>query len=284
MMTPQEVTGATFPKAVMGGYNMASVDAFLDKLTEDYSGLYKENSALKAKMKVLVEKMEEYRKEEDSLRGALLAAQKMAKEIVTEAEGRRDAIMAEAERMEKSLTAEAEKAARARMEELRQEVAAQERRQREVAQATDRLVAGEQERLNQAKKATADFVAACQALCQSQLTMLERLPDLTPEAVVQSAAMPVQETPAPQQEQPAEEAPQEKKAEVSAEQEEPLTELSAGVEEDVMAAIASLTAEIPEEPEQTAAEETWPREDLDATRVIKLDQLQFGRNYNRGDD
>ena len=41
MLTPQEVSSKTFPKAVMGGYNMVSVDEFLDKLTEDYSSLYK---------------------------------------------------------------------------------------------------------------------------------------------------------------------------------------------------------------------------------------------------
>ena len=37
MMTPQEVANCTFAKSMMGGYNMASVDDFLDKLTEDYS-------------------------------------------------------------------------------------------------------------------------------------------------------------------------------------------------------------------------------------------------------
>ena len=56
MLTPQEVSSHAFPKAVMGGYNMASVDEFLDELTDDYTALYKENAALKAKMKVLVMK------------------------------------------------------------------------------------------------------------------------------------------------------------------------------------------------------------------------------------
>ena len=57
MLTPQEVSTRAFPKAVMGGYNMANVDEFLDELTDDYTALYKENAALKAKMKVLVEKV-----------------------------------------------------------------------------------------------------------------------------------------------------------------------------------------------------------------------------------
>ena len=72
MMTPQEVSQHAFAKASFGGYNMAMVDEFLDVLTEDYSALYKENAVLKSKMKVLVEKVEEYRSTEDAMRKACL--------------------------------------------------------------------------------------------------------------------------------------------------------------------------------------------------------------------
>ena len=54
MLTPQEVSTHSFAKASFGGYNMAMVDEFLDELTDDYTALYKENAALKAKLKVLV--------------------------------------------------------------------------------------------------------------------------------------------------------------------------------------------------------------------------------------
>ena len=37
MLTPQEVSTHAFSKAVMGGYNMAMVDEFLDELTDDYT-------------------------------------------------------------------------------------------------------------------------------------------------------------------------------------------------------------------------------------------------------
>lgn len=56
MFTPQEIQEKTFVKAVFGGYDMQTVDDFLEPLTEDYITLYKENSVLKSKMKVLVEK------------------------------------------------------------------------------------------------------------------------------------------------------------------------------------------------------------------------------------
>ena len=82
MFTPQQIEEKTFVKAVFGGYDMQSVDEFLGPLTEDYVVLYKENSVLKSKMKVLVEKLEEYRAQEDSLRKAILAAQQTADSMI----------------------------------------------------------------------------------------------------------------------------------------------------------------------------------------------------------
>ena len=89
MLTPQEVSEHAFAKASFGGYNMAMVDEFLDQLTEDYTSLYKENAVLKSKMKVLVDKVEEYRSTEEAMRKALMTAQRMADEMVAEAEAKK---------------------------------------------------------------------------------------------------------------------------------------------------------------------------------------------------
>ena len=97
MLTPHEVSERSFPKASFGGYNMAQVDEFLDVLTEDYSSLYNENAVLKSKMKVLVEKVEEYRSTEEAMRKALMAAQRMADDLVKDAEQKRSQILQDAE-------------------------------------------------------------------------------------------------------------------------------------------------------------------------------------------
>ena len=86
MLTPQEVSERAFQKASFGGYNMAQVDDFLDILTADYTSLYNENAVLKSKMKVLVDKVEEYRATEDAMRSTLLTAQRMAAKLVQEAQ------------------------------------------------------------------------------------------------------------------------------------------------------------------------------------------------------
>jgi cell division initiation protein len=97
MLTPQEISDKEFVKAVFGGYEMTGVDGFLESLAADYSALYKENAILKSKLKVLVEKVEEYRSTEDSMRMALLTAQKMGDDIVTDANRKSSDILKRAE-------------------------------------------------------------------------------------------------------------------------------------------------------------------------------------------
>lgn len=85
MLTPQEIQETKFEKAVFGGYDMAQIDKFLDELLVDYSLLYKENAALKGKMRVLVDKIDEYRAVDEEMRKALYTAQVTAKEIIDKA-------------------------------------------------------------------------------------------------------------------------------------------------------------------------------------------------------
>ena len=147
MLTPQEVSTHSFSKASFGGYNMALVDEFLDELTDDYTALYKENAALKAKLKVLVEKVEEYRATEDSMRATLLTAQRMADSIVKEAEQKRDQMMTQAEID-----------AKMKITRLKNETAANE------------------ERLRQSQAELEKFSAAIRAVCDKEIQLLAELP------------------------------------------------------------------------------------------------------------
>ena len=165
MFTPQEVSEKVFPKASFGGggYNMASVDEFLDALTEDYSTLFKENVTLKAKLKVLAEKVEEYRSTEDAMRQTLLTAQKMAAKLVQEAQTEKDNMLAEA----------------------RAETA------QEVARLADETKAAEQ-KLAMAQEKLADFIRRSDELCKAQSAFLQSLPELdfVPEQPESPAAEP----------------------------------------------------------------------------------------------
>lgn len=98
MITAQDIREKTFDKAKFGGYDMASVDDFLEELAEDITAAQKENAVLKSKMKILVDKIEEYRANEEALNMAVLSAQKLAVQIESEARERARATLAEAER------------------------------------------------------------------------------------------------------------------------------------------------------------------------------------------
>jgi cell division initiation protein len=96
MFTPQQIEQISFNRATFGGYDMQSVDEFLEPLTEDYITLYKENSLLKSKMKVLVSKLEEYRSNEDSMKDAIVNAQKTCDLMVKDAEAKCTQMLIEA--------------------------------------------------------------------------------------------------------------------------------------------------------------------------------------------
>lgn len=97
MLTPQEIQEQKFEKAVFGGYDMAQIDKFLDVVLNDYTSLYKENTALKAKMRVLVDKIEEYRTVDEELRKTLYNAQIAAKDTVSRAQTEAERILRDAQ-------------------------------------------------------------------------------------------------------------------------------------------------------------------------------------------
>ena len=155
MVTPQQLDEMVFPKAVFGGYDMQSVDELLMPLAEDYKTLYKENAVLKSKLRVLVEKLEEYRKQEATMQNAMVAAQQTADRVVQDAERKAAALMNEAE---KNAQHTAVMAARTQEIDL------------------------ETERLNKAKEAASSFIAAMEQDIQHHTELLNKLKmmDLTP--------------------------------------------------------------------------------------------------------
>ncbi len=253
MFTPQEVSEKSFQKASFGGYSMAGVDEFLDALTEDYSTLYKENATLKAKLKVLAEKVEEYRATEEAMRSTLLTAQRMAAQMVQDAQTEKEKVLSEA-----------------------RETAAKQMGsiERETEQTKKKLAAAQAE--------LAGFVQRSRDLCAAQIAFLEKLPEMEMDAAPQAEAMtqdtvriekqevlrglaaeevsPAAEKPAA--EKPAAQAPAADPAPVEAPAAEVASaEKSAGAKEEAAAPVSD------ERPFSTDFH-------------LNLDELKFGRNYS----
>lgn len=145
MVTAQDIQEKVFERAGKG-YNMAQVDEFLEELANDFTTLAKENTALKSKMKVLVQKVDEYRQTEDSMRLALLSAQKLSSQIESEARERADTVLADAQSYADRLT-------------------------RQVSDG----MANEEAKLEEAKKATNRFFDHMRAVCQKQIEFYDKL-------------------------------------------------------------------------------------------------------------
>ena len=161
MYTPQEVSEKTFPKStgLTSGYNMTAVDEFLDGLTEDYTALYKDNTTLKAKLKMLAEKVEEYRATEDAMRSTLLAAQKMAAQMVADAQAEKEKTIADAQAQAEQILADARGEADVQARQLQQEIR------------------DSWEKLATAQSETEDFIQRSRDLCAQQLAFLDSLPE-----------------------------------------------------------------------------------------------------------
>ena len=131
MITAQDIREKTFEKSRIGGYDMAAVDDFLEVLADDITASQKENAVLKSKMKVLVDKIEEYRANEEALHMAVLSAQKLAVQIENEARARAAAMIEDAEKQVKARTGNIEA-----------EVEKQEKRLAEATAASEKFFEG----------------------------------------------------------------------------------------------------------------------------------------------
>ena len=146
MITAQDIREKTFEKSKFGGYDMAQVDEFLEQLADDITNSQKEVTVLKGKMKVLVDKIEEYRSNESALNKSILSAQKLAQDI--ESEAREDAA---------KLLADAEKKAD------------------ETIGSISERKEFEEKRLAAAQAATAKFLDGMRAMCNAQLRNLDSI-------------------------------------------------------------------------------------------------------------
>lgn len=145
-MTVQEIQEIGFEKAVFGGYDMKSVDTFLERVAEEFTAMQKENASLKAKMKVLVDKIEEYRGVEDGMRRTLMSAQSIAQDTIDKAKKEAEDIVAAAKTETES-----------KVQDTRSEIELEARK------------------LEAARKSTVEFVARVSAAYQAQAKALVEL-------------------------------------------------------------------------------------------------------------
>lgn len=94
-MVPAEIQSKRFDKG-MSGYRVEEVNAYLTEVANYLEDVLDEKAELEQKLLLLAEKVEEYREDEDSLRAALIGAQKLGDSVVREAKRKAEVILADA--------------------------------------------------------------------------------------------------------------------------------------------------------------------------------------------
>ncbi len=224
MFTPQQIDQISFNRATFGGYDMQAVDEFLEPLTEDYITLYKENALLKSKMKVLVTKLEEYRNNEASMKDAIVNAQKTCDMMVKEAEAKCTQMLSDAN------------------------AAAIEN-----AKNADALIAAENERVEEARKAAATKIGDLQEQIRSCIEILDRIKNANQPAAKANGAFDFD------------------RSEAVSEQEQKTNAVASEIAANLEALVGTTEDTSPK------AEPKHPTED---TTTSKFANLQFGRNYD----
>ena len=279
MFTPQEVSEKTFPKSssFSSGYDLAAVDEFLDTLTEDYTALYKENAALKAKLEQLQGQIEQAQSHLEYERAAKLkysdlpALEKQLQEaeaasMTDEAKEKSEKLLAEARSQREQILEEAQNAAAVANRDFQQKTEAA------------------RQKLSVAEEAMKDYVAQSLALCRTQMQFLEQLPhsDLpaqesaeAQETVPAAQAAPTQETAPAQEAVPAQETvPAEEAAQADEPRDDaPTQDTVRIIGKDILSAYEKQQAP---EPDHTLHPDT----DFVSEFKLDLDELKFGRNYD----
>ena len=109
MIRPEQIANAKFTPVSAGTYSAEEVDAFLATVAEAYAAMQNQNSSLIKKISILAEKVEEYRKNEDAIKNALLDAHKLAESVNKEASEKANAVLTDAQAKAKEISDNASK-------------------------------------------------------------------------------------------------------------------------------------------------------------------------------
>lgn len=225
MFTPQQIDQISFSDVRFGGYDKRAVDEVLEPLTEDYVTLYKENALLKSKMRVLVGKLEEYRKNEASMKDAIVNAQKTCDMMVKEAEAKCTKMLSDAN------------AAAA-----------------ENAKNADVLIAAENQRVEDAKRAAAAKIEEIQEQLRVCVQALDRIKSANRPVAAPAAAAPAFDY--------------------------ERSDSSAAVNTEAVANEISMSLEALVGTAEEPAPKAEPKHPTSETTTGKFANLQFGRNYD----
>lgn len=284
MLTPDKIKEKTFQTTGRGSYRADDVDSFLNEVSASYEQMFRENGDLIKKISILAKKVEEYRADEESLKLALLNAQKLADKIVAEAketaEKENADVTAQTEKLRADAAAEAEElSAKAKREadaiiesakaEAEKIVAEANRQSNEILGNINRKVTHESLVYEMIQKEASEFKGRLVSMYKEHINLINKLPEIVDEQLDNGETEPteaVEETP----EAVEETAPVEEIAAEPVVEEITVEEPEEAVEESASPVYDETEEEVEEEFEvESVVEEEPETEPQDAEPVVK---------------
>ncbi len=245
LLTADRIRHITFTPGRGNTYRDTDVDDFVDQCADTVQALTARIDELNQKMEVLADKLVEYRNEEDSIRSALLSAQRLGDSIVREAKQKAELMLDDAR-------IKADK----------------------IKENARREIGDEELELKRVQKEVSDFKAKLLDMYRQHLSLIDLLPEVKEEDVP-AAAEPVAEEPASADVAPAAEVPQQPTAEPVPAAEESAAAAESG--EEPMSEEVSLVDSLWKPDDAFTPEEESELED--ETPVSRFGELKFGKDY-----
>lgn len=185
-MNPQEISNRRFSKSA-AGYKPDEVEEYLRDVAIAYAKEIKEREEQETKIKVLVDKINEYRNDEDAIRDALLVAQKQGNRIIAEAKAEAERIVAEGQAKRDSLLADiqndCETLKRTEIEKVANAIRAENEKLAAVEAASKTQREMQTDKLNHLKKEVTEFKKKLILILEEQTKLAVSLPELTDEQI-----------------------------------------------------------------------------------------------------
>ena len=215
-MNPQDISNKKFEKSTFG-YKPEEVDEYLRDVAIAYAKAVKEKEENELKIVKLVEKINEYRNDEDAIRDALLIAQKQGNRIISDAKAEAESIVAEAQTKRDSLLADIQNDCdtlkRTEIEKVANAIRAENDKLAAVEAASKTQRELQTDKLNALKKEVTDFKRKLIVMLDEQIKLAVALPELSDEQIekiMSTEPEPKEEAPAPVEEKKPEPVAEEK--------------------------------------------------------------------------
>ena len=165
MITPSQIREKRISTVENGGYDRDEVNELLLEIIDSYEAIYNENKELYRKMEVLANRIEEYRADEDSIKTALITAQKMAAQVTNEAKEKADKALSDSAQSAQQTVVDAQTKADKIIGEAREY----------VANLTQEKVKAADEIVEEAKQKANDAIDSAKVVASNVLSQAKQL-------------------------------------------------------------------------------------------------------------